>query len=183
MSSDWKKTRNLSQTKLHTLSKVLSKWTLPNLLNLILHCLRHFSIAFKESVNFYCEIMGFSRSLCQAFFTAIIPQEEGIILQQFCMTSLVFNNFQATCRIKVFKVFAFSHIWSGDSTINCIIGKVPCTPGGSRFMWIQTCPFSTYFGFVFWKTLETGTAKKVSGNFCVREDALKGTLAFSIFCL
>lgn len=106
--------RNLSQTKLHTLSKVLSKWTLPNIITLILHCLRHFSIAFKESVNFYREIMGFSHSLCQAFFTAIIPQEEGIILQQFCMTSLVFNNFQATCRIKVFKVFAFSHIWSGQ---------------------------------------------------------------------
>lgn len=109
------------------------KWTLPNVITLILHCLRHFSIGCKYSINFCNEIMGFSHSVGQAFFIAvyIIPKEEGINLELFCVTSLVSKNFQDTCRIKVSKVFAFSHIWNGQHNKYCFTGKVPWKPGSS----------------------------------------------------
>lgn len=115
--------------------------------------------------------MGFSHSLSQAFFIAlyIIPQEEGVILELFCVTSLVSKNFQATCKIKVSKFLVIS---GTDSTINCIIGRAPWKPGGSSFVWIQACPFFTYFGSAFWRTLERNSQKDSWQFLCEREKVL-----------
>jgi len=104
-----------------TWAEVLPKGTIPNVVALILHCLRLFAIACKDSVKLSQQFMAFSHNLCQVFFITIHKNsnKEGIFLGQFLVTSLVSNNLLATCRIKVSRGFAFDHIWNGQYNKMC----------------------------------------------------------------
>lgn len=150
-------------------AEVLPKWTMPKVVALILHCLRLVAIACKDRLKFYRSLWCFHRVCAKYSLSLFISSHEK-------MGSSWGSSLWAARSPTIFMPLAGSEspgplllVTSGMDSTSCTTGKVPREPCGSRFVWLQGCPFPTYLGSAFWGILETGAATERADNSCVKE--------------